>query len=528
MRIEEASYPSCEEVCPYARQRVIGSSRQGEACREQAVLAALHQPLNAEALRVCQEIGRIRGCVHDAAVRPTPAGPPSPLSAFHPLGVMGWEGEKAFVEQSTALRGAPTLDLQDFLFRQSLVEGQWDRPEGRRALLCHLQREGHMRPARHFCYETSRNDEQYSQRLGFSFPDLVRVSAKPERKKVLLELGQGSGACMDGRRPYARTYMQVGCCDVLQYTVRDLLLSAIDRDALRQGIAGRLGRPDWQAHARFWRQLCTFAAKVLVIRVGGTDQNEVPFDEDALAALAADANALVEILRLKSPLLAQTDIVPASEGMPHPEMPGEFVYPRRDRKPSDPAFHAACGLLARDPAGHLTVGPGKKDVLDVLPVYPCGMMLGDFRDIIPRLRPGQVQVAVGIRSTQALDGDEYVSFMSGMTRLLTAGDTDDRQGIYVDDNARKNYGAHYPLEELREVERRTGFPIYVIRGRGPEAWECDVPVAVVATRSGAKVQFIADTLRPGFRMQRPGDMLNDAALMSRLPPRPVGHRSPPT
>jgi hypothetical protein len=442
--------------------------------------------------------------------------------------VIGAEGEQAFQDQLTALRRVPTLDLQDFLFRQSLVELRWQRPDARRAMLRLLQREGHLRPARHFCYETSRNDEQYSERLGFSFPGLVRFSAKSPHKQVLLELGQGSGACMDGRLPYARTYMQVGCCDVLQYTVRDLLLAAIDREALRQGIAARLGRPDWQASPEFWRRLCTYAAKVLVIRPGGTDRAEVSFDEDVLASLAADANALVEIVRLKSPLLATTDVVPASEGTPHPETPGEFVYPRQDRKPSEPAFHAACDLLTRDAASYLTVGPGKQDVLDVLPVYPCGTILGDFRDITRHLRPGQVHVAVGIRSTQALDGDEYMQFMSGMTRLLTEGDTDDRQGIYVDDNARKNYGRYYPLEELREVERRTGFPLHVIRGRGPEPWEDDVPVAVIATRSGAKLQFIAETLRPGFRMQRPGDMLDDLELMSRLPAQSVRRRSPPT
>ena len=118
---------------------------------------------------------------------------------------------------------------------------------------------------------------------------------------------------------------------------------------------------------------------------------------------------------------------------------------------------------------------------DVLPVYPCGTILGDFRDVAPRLCPGQVHVAVGIRSTQALEGDEYIDFMSGMTRLLTEGEADDRHGIYVDDNARKNYGHHYPLEELREVERRTNFPLYMVRGRGPEPWEGDVPVSVIAT-----------------------------------------------
>jgi hypothetical protein len=101
-------------------------------------------------------------------------------------------------------------------------------------------------------------------------------------------------------------------------------------------------------------------------------------------------------------------------------------------------------------------------------IVPCGAILGDFRDIAPRLRPGQVQVAVGIRSTQALEGEEYIDFMSGMTRLLTEGEADESHGIYADDNARKNYGHHYPLEELRDVERRTGFPLYVIRGQGPE------------------------------------------------------------
>lgn len=437
------------------------------------------------------------------------------------------DGESAFLEQLTALRGNQPLDLQDFLLTQAMVEMQWDRPDVRRTMLRLLQREGHLRPARHFCYETSRDDAQYSERLGFSFPALVRCSAKPAHKKVLLELGQGSGACMDGRRRYARTFMQVGCCDVLQYTVRELLLSCIDRDGLGRAIARRIGR-DWQTGPEFWRRLCTFAAKVLVIQPGGTDRLEVPFDEDALDALADDANTLVEIVRLKAPLLAQADVVPASEGEPHPEVPGEFIYPRQDQKPAAPAFHAACDLLARDALNYLAVGPGKRDVLDVLPVYPCGTILGDFRETTLRLRPGQVHVAVGIRSTQALDGDDYVEFMGGMTRLLTQGDTDDGQGIYVDDNARKNYGQHYPLEELREVERRTGFPLYVIRGQGPEPWEADVPVAVIATRSGAKLQFVADTLRPGFRMQRPEDMLDDAELMRRLPRRPTGHRSPPT
>jgi hypothetical protein len=137
-------------------------------------------------------------------------------------------------------------------------------------------------------------------------------------------------------------------------------------------------------------------------------------------------------------------------------------------------------------------------------------------------------VAVGIRSTQALEGDEYVEFMSGMTRLLAEGETDDGHGIYVDDNARKNYGRSYPLEELRDVERETGFPLFVIRGQGPEPWEDDVPVAVIATRSRAKLRFVADTLRPGFRMQRPLDMLDDPALMWRLPSRPGERRSPPT
>ena len=41
-------------------------------------------------------------------------------------------------------------------------------------------------------------------------------------------------------------------------------------------------------------------------------------------------------------------------------------------------------------------------------------------------------------------------------------------------------------------------------------------------------QFIANNLREGFRLQRPGQLLDDPSLMSRLPPAPGGHRPPPT
>jgi hypothetical protein len=52
-----------------------------------------------------------------------------------------------------------------------------DGPRARRSLLRRLQAGGHLLPARHFCYERRSDDERYSERLGFSFPALVRRCA---------------------------------------------------------------------------------------------------------------------------------------------------------------------------------------------------------------------------------------------------------------------------------------------------------------------------------------------------------------
>ena len=114
MGLEEPAYPACEEVCPYARQRLIGSSQTGASCGEQGAGTVLHQLRSAEVVRNCQELSRTRLCAHNSwAVRSPPTRSPSPLTPVGQLGGVGGEGEKAFLDQLNALRSVPTLDLQD-------------------------------------------------------------------------------------------------------------------------------------------------------------------------------------------------------------------------------------------------------------------------------------------------------------------------------------------------------------------------------------------------------------------------------
>ena len=83
-----------------------------------------------------------------------------------------------------------------------------------------------------------------------------------------------------------------------------------------------------------------------------------------------------------------------------------------------------------------------------------------------------------------------------MTRKLT------RDGFYIDDNVRENFGWNYRLKDLKQVREETGYPLWVILGPGMKNEDYadgkPVPLALVMTRSEEKLKWVEEHLDEGY------------------------------
>ncbi len=366
---------------------------------------------------------------------------------------------------------------------------------------------GQLEPVIPIFYRTDRPIAKYDDRYGFSLRGLLKEFGETGVHRTVLQFGQGSGASMrqlERDSAIRGTCTQYGMCDVLRYQVDALILEVLDREALRRGGAD-LTEPELRA-------LAMALYKMVVIREGRTHEDDVPYDDDAAAALKADPNALVELLRRRAPLLKDTAVLPDDVGAV--DASGRVVHPRKALKPESAAYRHAEELLAEDTDAFLRAGPYKRDVRSMLlPVaYPAGTLLADFRKL-GRLKPGQIDVSFGVRSTAYLQGDDFVRFGHALVRSLAP------NGIHVCDGIRLNYGHGYQLEEARAVGRDTGFPVRIITGPAPgkeDPRQDHVPLGLVLSEDPAKIAYVRAGLRPGFELTTPDALLDDADYVRSL------------
>ncbi len=251
--------------------------------------------------------------------------------------------------------------------------------------------------------------------------------------------------------------------------------------------------------------------KIAVILPGRTDEEDVPYDEDAAARIKRDPNELVRILCEKASALPNAVLPDDVGGV---DARGKIVHRKKAVKPLSPAYSLAERLFAKNPASYLLAGPGKRDAKYLLfPVLnPSGAAIADFRKI-GKLEPKSLDLSCGVRSTAYLTGEAFTEFVCALIKAQT----DD--GFHVCDGVRLNYGNGYQLEELAEAARRTGYPVRVITGPAPgneDPRRDRVPVGLILTRSPEKLAEVRRTMRPGFAITTPEALLAEPGYADSL------------
>jgi hypothetical protein len=351
--------------------------------------------------------------------------------------------DHAFRDQLAALGPArPPRTCCGFRGRQSLVEYEWiRRPEG--ATLAAAPAPGGRAPAARaaLLLRTAQRRRALQRAAGVLLPG----PRPPLRRSAA-----GAGSSWNWARAPGRAWTAAGptpatsCRSAAATRCATLCATSCSRPSTARPCGGsqvRLGNPDWQAPPGFWRELCSFMAKVLALR---PEDRLAPRRRSTrtLSSLTADVNALVEIVREKAPLLATSEYVPPARGC-RTRSGRELPLPRLGAAAGQAQrFAEACEVLAADGPGHLLVGPGRAGRPRRAAGLPCAQCWG-----LPRPRrpaaASQVDVAVGVRSTQArLEGQGVRRLHGRDGGPARGGRGDEGHGVY---------GGRQRTQELRGV-----------------------------------------------------------------------------
>lgn len=385
--------------------------------------------------------------------------------------------------------------LQDHKGAERFLRGG-NGPVARRAVLRQLADMDRLGPIPEIFWKVDRTGLEYEQRFGLPLEDLLRLwsPGQGEDPATLLEFGQGNGTAKRERElRLGDRYMHLGLCRELLWPVAPLVRRLVDTDDLSEEET---------------RYLADALHQILVTTEDGMTGDRPVYDPQAQALLRKDPENIRRLLREKGHRLAGTDSVFEQTGVPDGK--GGVAYPHRTPAPDTAAYRALCDRFAADPDALLRDG----DVRDMLPVHPAGTLIGDFT-CVENWEDGQIDVALGVRSTQYLQGEEYERFMRAMARKLT------EDGIYLDDNPRENHGAYYRIAALLRIQRAVGFPLHVLTGDGQPGEDSrprGIPAAVVMTRCPRKREDIACRLRPGFALRTLDELASDDAYLASLTP----------
>lgn len=390
-----------------------------------------------------------------------------------------------FIAQAVLLEGDRNVSLERHEDMLQFVLHALDHAHAKSLILRSLQKMYKLAPIPEIFWKVDRNAQDYARRYGLDVKEFLRTFSTDDRKQTVLEFGPGNGTFKEElQKATGDRYRHFAMCDKLYWPINTLLRQLIDFDAL-EAEAGALSDADRDL-------LCDFLYKILVIREGEAGADTFHYDEEVQKSLENDPQTIVKCLRRKCHLFARTDAVPGGGGIDD----AGVSYVQKVQKPSSPVLQQAL-LLLSDPGTLDTYLRRVDDIYDVLPAYPPGTMVSDFSRV-DRLADQQIDAAFAVRSTVYKTGEEYRDFLVQMTKKISA------DGIFIDDSVRENFGSNYRLADLRDVQRESGFPLHVILGPGMRGEDFSegqsVPLALVMTRSGAKLQYIRDHLEDSYKL----------------------------
>lgn len=334
------------------------------------------------------------------------------------------------------------VDLRSYAADLELVVTALDEAGGRGLLLRAIAARGQLKPIPEIFWRVDRSLLEYNSRFGFDVAEFLKSQADPKAKKVLLELGPGSGQSRAERSAAGldQGYVDVTLADNIYYAANKLVENIIDWDKLEKQIGALLSAEDRQT-------LADVLYKLVVIKDGQTNRPDFEYAQDRIVGLTRDPNSIKPLLAKVAPQLRDLTAVPADYAEKNKN--GVYEYPRQVTLGVEAgrggAFLLAKQALAEQINNFLIAG----DAYEKLPAFPAGVMVGDF-SAVKSIKDGTVDVALGVRSTVYKQGEEYLDLMRTIANKLKTA------GVYIDDNVRENFGVRYRIEELNQLARRYG------------------------------------------------------------------------
>lgn len=400
-----------------------------------------------------------------------------------------------------------SVDLEQYLPYQQKILEQLQQEGGKVLLLRALSSREELRPLPEIFWKVDRGDEDYQKRFGFSILEFLQKQKKGEEKQVLVEFGQGSGKSKKERAEAGldEHYLDVGMADKLYYNLRELVRPMINWDELQKQLGKKYTLSDAD------KDLITdMLYKVIVIADGEVDNENFSYAQERIERITKDPNEIRKILSEIAPKLSTVSTIPDQTDYCEITTEGEKNYPRRSRVAGEdcsPAFLKTKQLLERNMKNLVMTEDQIPDAYELVPAYPAGAIIGDFSGI-NSLKNRQIDIAVGVRSTVYKEDEDYSNFMQEMFAKLN------KDGIYIDDNIRENFGISNRIKQLQEIKKvwetkkwqkkqPEEINIHIIMGPGIEGEDhtenkSGVPMAVVITKKTDHTKVINQLLQPGY------------------------------
>lgn len=403
------------------------------------------------------------------------------------------------------------IDLATFGKQQELVLRSLLTGESRGVALRTLARMDKLEPIPEIHWRVDRNLEEYNRRLGVDVSEFLTARAlqsETGKQQILLEIGPGSGASKQERANanLNQHYQDYALSDRIYYPLAGVFEKLIDFEGLEKATQNKLSAEDR-------KQLADFLYKALVIARGQTEKDLFDYDQPNQKLLVDDINNLKLLLPELAERLRSLDTVPST--ISTRDSAGNVIYPYKEKVSEfSPALQKAKTLLDQDFNQYLQKDWEKKDFYELIDAFPANTMIGDIKDL-NRLKDNQVDVEMAIRSTVYSRGEDYVNFLTTLSKKLAKG------GIAMDDSIRDNDGWYYRLAEIMEAKSQmpNDLEILVVLGPGFEGEDTRqdrVPLAILMTKSGSSQENLQQYLLDGYEVVPLEELVQDTEYLSTL------------
>ncbi len=368
-----------------------------------------------------------------------------------------------------------------------------------------LSSRGELRPVPEIFWKVDRGSEEYQKRFGIDINQLLLTLSEEGKKRTLVEFGPGSGKHKSERADLGipKHYVDVAIADSVYYPMDKMVASMFDWGKLEESLGQKISEDDRHI-------LEDMLYKMVMIKDGETAKDDFEYASSRIDQITRDPNNLKKILPTLGPRITNVNFIPND----YAEFSdGRAVYPEKVDLASDKertkTFLEAKSALAENISKYLRDDIDSIDLYQHVPAYAAGVMVSDF-DGIQSIKDGQIDVAIGVRSTVYKEGEGYKQFLGELLRKLS------NDCLYIDDNVRENFGRRYRIAELVEVQERWDknnndeLDIRLIVGPGVEGEDDnkgDVPQGLLIQKEADYSPTVESMMQEGYRLVKLKDYL---------------------